>query len=129
MKILKLFLGDFDPNKGRVSYVVEDEKGDRVAMSEHTSESLKNYNPSTMDFFVLAFLPQARRMGAKLSVQGPVSRNLKHILGDSISVGFLVDGDGLTYKDEDINFFTYVFEERRNLNKTLASVFNYFKEA
>ena len=128
MKVLKLFLEDFDPEIGRVTYSVENEDGDRVGRGQHTDVDLKNYSPATMDFFVLAFLPQLRNLGFSLQVQGPISESLaKFLKDDAVQAGFVVEGTEREYKKEDIEFFEKVFSKTHDLNKTLSGVFNYFK--
>ena len=123
---LKLFMENFDPKNGTVSYVVENESGDRLGRGEITQEKIKNYSPATMDFFVLGFLPRLEELQANLNVQGPLSVSLNSILGNNISADVLVEGTGRTYKKEDIEIFKKIFIETRDLNETLSRVFNYF---
>jgi hypothetical protein len=123
---LKLFLEDFNPSEGIVSYAVENENGDRVGRGEYQDESIKNYSPATMDFFVLAFLPRLEELEAELRVQGPISESLNSVLDDSISSESLVTRTGRAYKDEDIKVFKDNFIKTRDLNETLAKVFKHF---
>lgn len=124
---LKLFLEDFDPDGGSVSYVVEDENGDRVGRGEYTDESIKNYSPTTMDFFVLAFLPRLEELDAVLHIQGPMSESLDLVLSANISAGFLVRAEDRAYKSEDIDVFRKKFSNTHDLDETLTEVFNYYK--
>lgn len=126
-KNLKLFMEDFNPIEGVVSYVVENELGDRVARAEYTGEEIKNYSPSTMDFFVLGFLPKLIEMGASVQVRGPISQDLKDLLGSTVDADDIVDVKNRNYSSADINFFKEVFLKHKNLNETLNSVFNYYK--
>lgn len=126
-KNLKLFMEDFNPIKGAVSYVVENERGDRVARAEYTGEEIKTYSPSTMDFFVLGFLPKLIEMGASVFIQGPISQDLKDLLGSNVNADDIVDVKNRNYSPADIIFFKEVFLKHKNLNETLNSVFNYYK--
>ena len=128
MKVLKLFLEDYDPKVGLVSYSVEDENGDRVARGQHKSSDLSNFNPTTMDFFVVGFLPQLRRLGLALEVQGPISASLSNLLqDDNVKAIDIVEETGQEYNQKDLDFIAHVFLETLDLNKTLSGVFNYFK--
>ena len=130
-KNLKLFMENFDPTKGIVSYVVENEVGDRIARSECTREDLKNYSPSTMDFFILGFLPKLVEMDAQMQVQGPISQYLHNMLEDVypalVKASQVVEGSNREYKTIDIDLFDGVFLSTKDLNGTLDKVFNYYK--
>lgn len=126
MVILKLFLENFDPTVGKLSYVVEDERGDRVARAEITSTTLTDYQPTTMDLFILSFLPRLKEIGASLKVQGPMSHALKTLVGEDVSSDIIVEGRR-QYTKEDIDVFIKEFKETRDTSKTLVKVFNYFE--
>ena len=107
---------------------MEDENGDRVARGQHKSSDLSNFNPATMDFFVVGFLPQLRRLGLVLEVQGPISASLNSLLkDDDVKAIDIIEETGQEYDQKDLDFITHVFVETRDLNKTLSGVFNYFK--
>ena len=123
---LKLFLENFEPSIGCVSYSVENENGDRVAKASCTHERLMTFNPSSMDLFVLGFLPQLREMKATLVVGGPVSQALLDILDEEIIADHIVVSNE-KYTTKAIALFESVFKNTHNLDKTLTEVFDYYK--
>jgi hypothetical protein len=124
---LKLFMEDFNPVEGIISYSVENENGDRIARAQYQDESIKTYSPETMDFFLLGYLAQLERLNIYLEVQGPVSEGLLNLLDNNkISALDIVDVTKRVYTEKELNFFRTVFYETQDLNKTLSGVFNYY---
>jgi hypothetical protein len=124
---LKLFMEDFNPVEGIISYSVENENGDRIARSQYQDESIKTYSPETMDFFLLGYLAQLEKLDTNLEVQGPISKGLLNLLDNNkISALDIVDVTKRVYTEKELNFFRTVFYETQDLNKTLSGVFNYY---
>ena len=129
MSKLKLFMEDFNPVEGIISYSVEDENGDRIARAQYQDESIKTYSPETMDFFLLGYLPQLERLDTSLEVQGPVSKGLLNLIDNyKISAMNIVTKTRRIYTEKSLKFFRSVFYETQDLNKTLSGVFNYYKQ-
>ena len=129
MSKLKLFMEDFNPVEGIISYSVEDENGDRIARAQYKDESIKTYSPETMDFFLLGYLPQLERLDTSLEVQGPVSKGLLNLIDNyKISAMNIVTKTRRIYTEKSLKFFRSVFYETQDLNKTLSGVFNYYKQ-
>lgn len=146
MRNLKLYLAEFDPSEGFVAYSIEDESGDRVDKGRFGHASLRNYDPKTMDFFLLSYLPKLMSAGDNLEILGPLSRGLVQKLDslqDSLiksrmhpfrNIALTVASDGgidgrRDYKEEDILHFARVYLNNNDLNETLKSVFEYYREA
>ena len=144
MRNLKLYLAEFDPSEGFVAYSIEDENGDRVDKGRFGHESLRNYDPKTMDFFLLSYMPKLMAAGDNLEVLGPLSRGLVQKLDDmeelllknsmhpfnniALTSNAIVDHGNRDYKEEDILHFAEVYLNNNDLDETLKSVFEYYRE-
>lgn len=142
MKKLKLFMENFDNVEGIISYSVEDEAGNRVARAQHKVNCLKTYHMTTMDFFLLAFLPKLMREGGDLEVKGPISEELNSKLGEmqgtlnfrnflhekvKIRSNSVIEDSSKQYMVKDVEFFdTVYYLNKENLDMTLSSVFNFY---
>lgn len=125
-------MDNFDPEEGAISYTVENEDGDRVARAEYKGEEIKTYSPSTMDFFILSFLPKLLELNAQIQVQGPISQGLYNTIEELypglVKAKRVVEIDNREYKDIEIDLFSNVFLLTKDLNRTLNRVFTYYKQ-
>ena len=145
MRNLKLYLAEFDPIEGLVAFSIEDENGDRVDKGRFGHEKLRNYNPKTMDFFLLSYLPKLMSNGDNLEILGPLSKGLIHKLDGlqnklvregmhpfrniALTVTAVEDAGRRDYKEEDILHFAKAYLKNKDLSETLKSVFEYYREA
>jgi len=145
LRNLKLYLAEFDPSEGFVAYSIEDENGDRVDKGRFGHASLRNYDPKTMDFFLLSYMPKLMTTGDSLEVLGPLSRGLvrkldgmeETLLKDSrhpfnniaLTSNTIVDYGNRDYMEKDILQFAEVYLNNKDLNETLKFVFEYYGEA
>ena len=76
MRQLKLNLAYVDKSIGKISYSIEDARGNRVDFAEYKNEHIKNYDFQVMDLFLLSYLPKLMSLGDSLLVRGPISKVL-----------------------------------------------------
>lgn len=139
MKELKLYMDQFDPGTGEVSFSVEDELGNRVDKATHFDKSIVM---ETMDFFLLSYLPKLMSEGNNIEVLGPISKNLISVLNQmqkalimsgidsfaagTIKVNFVDNIVNFRYDVPDILPIAEVYLKNQSLDETLGFVFKYY---
>lgn len=144
-KVRKLYLSDYLPEEGLISYSVENEAGDRIDIAVYISEDILKYNFKTMDLFLLSYLPKAMtEVNLKLVVMGPVSAQLVEYMSDiqnyiidnflspikfykiEIEYGGVINGPIRDYSSKNIQQIIHSYVVARDINKTLSETFNIY---
>lgn len=122
----KLYLRDFNPNTGTISFAMEDDNGDRIGTAGCMDKCVCDI--TSMDYFLITCYTAYLYTNITLEIMGPVSKGLFALLDPLINlkVGELVDNMHF-YTIMDLENIKKYFFSTNDMNDVLTYVVEYFK--